>query len=81
VANLRVSTFMELNAATKNIKSDTGGLGKGWVDERTMNPARSGAAYRRLEAQSREQVCKNGRRKLNIFSFLVSHFSPNFLNV
>ncbi|CAL5055082.1 unnamed protein product [Urochloa decumbens] len=45
VANLRVFTFAELRAATRNFKADTvvgeGGFGrvyKGWVDERTMSP-------------------------------------------
>jgi len=47
--NLRVFTFAELRAATRNFKPDTvlgeGGFGrvyKGWVDEKTMNPTRSG---------------------------------------
>ncbi|RLM66505.1 putative serine/threonine-protein kinase NAK isoform X4 [Panicum miliaceum] len=47
--NLRVFTFAELRSATRNFKPDTvlgeGGFGrvyKGWVDEKTMNPTRSG---------------------------------------
>jgi hypothetical protein len=46
--NLRVFTFAELKAATRSFKPDTvlgeGGFGrvyKGWVDERTMGPARN----------------------------------------
>ncbi|CAL5055150.1 unnamed protein product [Urochloa decumbens] len=44
-ASLRVFTFAELRAATRNFKADTvvgeGGFGrvyKGWVDERTLSP-------------------------------------------
>lgn len=47
--NLRVFTFAELKSATRNFKPDTvlgeGGFGKvfkGWVDEKTLNPAKSG---------------------------------------
>lgn len=47
--NLRIFTFAELRAATRNFKPDTllgeGGFGrvyKGWVDEKTMSPVRSG---------------------------------------
>lgn len=46
--NLRIFTFAELRAATRNFRPDTvlgeGGFGrvyKGWVDERTMGPARN----------------------------------------
>ncbi|XP_020113344.1 probable serine/threonine-protein kinase PIX13 [Ananas comosus] len=49
VPNLRIFTFAELKAATRNFKADTvlgeGGFGKvykGWVDERTMNPVKTG---------------------------------------
>lgn len=47
--NLRIYTFAELKSATKNFKPDTvlgeGGFGtvyKGWVDEKTLNPTKSG---------------------------------------
>ncbi|KAL5207030.1 hypothetical protein ABZP36_031465 [Zizania latifolia] len=64
--NLRVFTFAELRAATRNFKADTvlgeGGFGrvhKGWV-ERTMNPARSGAgiavAVKKLDPESLQGV-------------------------
>ena len=51
VPNLRVFTFAELRAATRNFKADSvlgeGGFGrvhKGWVDERTLSPARNDGA-------------------------------------
>jgi hypothetical protein len=65
--NLRIFTFAELKAATRNFKSDTllgeGGFGrvhKGWVDEKTMSPARSGAgmpvAVKKLNPESLQGV-------------------------
>ncbi|XP_044318202.1 probable serine/threonine-protein kinase PIX13 [Triticum aestivum] len=49
VPNLRVFTFIELKAATRNFKPNNllgeGGFGrvyKGWVDQKTMNPMSSG---------------------------------------
>lgn len=46
--NLRVFTFAELRGATRNFKADAvlgeGGFGrvyKGWVEEKTLNPAKS----------------------------------------
>ncbi|KAK3141787.1 hypothetical protein QOZ80_4BG0338330 [Eleusine coracana subsp. coracana] len=61
--NLRIFTFAELRAATRNFKPDTvlgeGGFGrvyKGWVDEKTMTPVRSGAgmvvAVKKLNPES-----------------------------
>ena len=61
--NLRVFTFAELRSATRNFKPDTvlgeGGFGrvyKGWVDEKTMNPTRSGigmvVAVKKLNPES-----------------------------
>jgi hypothetical protein len=61
--NLRIFTFAELRAATRNFRPDTvlgeGGFGrvyKGWVDERTMSPVRSGAgmvvAVKKLNPES-----------------------------
>ncbi|KAM1587649.1 hypothetical protein ACFX1X_027115 [Malus domestica] len=47
--NLRVFTFAEMKAATRNFKSDAvlgeGGFGivfKGWVDEKTLQPSKAG---------------------------------------
>ncbi|XP_078177940.1 receptor-like cytoplasmic kinase 176 [Carex rostrata] len=61
--NLRIFTFTELRSATKNFKPDTvlgeGGFGrvfKGWVDEKTLNPTRSGSglviAVKKLNPES-----------------------------
>ncbi|XP_066345670.1 probable serine/threonine-protein kinase PIX13 isoform X1 [Miscanthus floridulus] len=61
--DLRIFTFAELRAATRNFKPDTvlgeGGFGrvyKGWVDEKTMNPTRSGigmvVAVKKLNPES-----------------------------
>lgn len=61
--NLRTFTFTELRAATKNFKADTvlgeGGFGrvyKGWVDEKTLNPAKPGSgmvvAIKKLNPES-----------------------------
>uniref|UniRef100_A0A0D9W892 non-specific serine/threonine protein kinase n=1 Tax=Leersia perrieri TaxID=77586 RepID=A0A0D9W892_9ORYZ len=63
IPNLRIFTFAELRAATRNFKPDTvlgeGGFGrvyKGWVDEKTMSPARSGTgmviAVKKLNPES-----------------------------
>jgi hypothetical protein len=63
IPNLRIFTFTELRSATKNFKPDTvlgeGGFGrvyKGWVDEKTLNPTRSGAglviAVKKLNPES-----------------------------
>ncbi|KAK8956100.1 putative serine/threonine-protein kinase NAK [Platanthera guangdongensis] len=63
VPNLRVFTFAELKSATKNFKPDTvlgeGGFGKvfkGWVDEKTLNPVKSGlgmvVAVKKLDPES-----------------------------
>ena len=61
--NLRIFTFAELRTATKNFKPETvlgeGGFGtvyKGWVDEKTLNPAKSGlgmvVAVKKLNPES-----------------------------
>lgn len=59
--NLRIFTFGELKAATKNFKSDTvlgeGGFGKvfkGWLDEKTQGKNGSGTviAVKKLNPES-----------------------------
>ncbi|KAJ0963843.1 hypothetical protein J5N97_028965 [Dioscorea zingiberensis] len=61
--NLRIFTFNELRSATKNFKPEMvlgeGGFGtvfKGWVDEKTLNPSRSGigmvVAVKKLNSES-----------------------------
>ncbi|PKA46201.1 putative serine/threonine-protein kinase NAK [Apostasia shenzhenica] len=61
--NLRIYTFAELKSATKSFKPETvlgeGGFGKvfkGWVDEKTLNPAKSGlgmvVAVKKLNPES-----------------------------
>ncbi|KAK3155842.1 hypothetical protein QOZ80_2AG0099400 [Eleusine coracana subsp. coracana] len=61
--NIRTFTFMELRTATKNFRPDSvlgeGGFGrvyKGWVDEKTMNPAKAGTgivvAVKKLNSES-----------------------------
>ncbi|KAK1305307.1 putative serine/threonine-protein kinase NAK [Acorus calamus] len=61
--NLRIFTFSELRGATKNFKPETvlgeGGFGKvfkGWLDEKSSNPSRSGGvtaiAVKKLNSES-----------------------------
>ncbi|XP_072977601.1 probable serine/threonine-protein kinase PIX13 [Typha angustifolia] len=61
--NLRIFTFAELRIATRNFRPDTilgeGGFGKvykGWVDEKTLNPTKSGfgmvVAVKKLNPES-----------------------------
>lgn len=61
--NLRTFSFSELKSATKNFKADAilgeGGFGrvyKGWVEEKTLNPTKSGVgivvAIKKLNAES-----------------------------
>lgn len=63
VPNLRIFTFSELRAATQKFKVDyvlgEGGFGrvyKGWVDETTLNPSKSGVgmivAVKKLNPES-----------------------------
>lgn len=92
--NLRIFTFAELKAATRNFKSDTllgeGGFGrvhKGWVDEKTMSPARSGAgmpvAVKKLNPESLQgvqewQVKRNDTISLSFFFFLFCAMYVSF---
>lgn len=61
--NLKVFSFIELKSATKSFKSDTllgeGGFGKvykGWLDEKTLSPAKAGSgmvvAIKKLNSES-----------------------------
>lgn len=61
--NLKIFTFAELRSATRNFKLDSvlgeGGFGKvykGWVDEKTLAPAKVGAgmivAIKKLNSES-----------------------------
>ncbi|XP_068639222.1 probable serine/threonine-protein kinase PIX13 [Aristolochia californica] len=61
--NLRIFTFSELKSATRNFRPDTvlgeGGFGKvfkGWVEEKTLTPAKSGCgvmvAVKKLNSES-----------------------------
>ncbi|KAK1618763.1 hypothetical protein QYE76_024280 [Lolium multiflorum] len=86
--NLRIFTFAELKAATRNFKSDTllgeGGFGrvhKGWVDEKTMNPARSGAgmpvAVKKLNPESLQGV-QEWQTEVNFLGRLVH---PNLVRL
>lgn len=61
--NLRVFSFADLKSATKSFKSDTllgeGGFGKvykGWLDEKTLSPAKPGfgmvVAIKKLNPES-----------------------------
>lgn len=63
VPNLRIFTFAELRSATRGFKPETvlgeGGFGrvyKGWVEEKTLNPAKSGlgmmVAVKKLNPES-----------------------------
>ncbi|KAL5212553.1 hypothetical protein ABZP36_023400 [Zizania latifolia] len=86
--NLRVFTFAELKAATRNFKADTvvgeGGFGrvyKGWVDERTMIPSRSGAgmavAVKKLDPESLQGV-QEWQSEVNFLGRLVH---PNLVRL
>jgi hypothetical protein len=83
--NLRTFTFLELRTATKNFRPDSvlgeGGFGrvyKGWVDEKTMNPAKSGTgmvvAVKKLNSESlqgyEEWQVKSGPSSPSFFVFL-----------
>lgn len=67
VPNLRVFSFAELRSATRGFRPDSllgeGGFGrvyKGWVEEKTLNPAKSGAsmvvAVKKLNPESLQGI-------------------------
>ncbi|KAJ6740497.1 hypothetical protein OIU79_000587 [Salix purpurea] len=73
--NLKEFTFADLKSTTKNFKSDTllggGGFGKvykGWIDERTYAPSKSGSgmvvAIKKLNPESMQ-----GFQEWQVFSF------------
>ncbi|RRT57557.1 hypothetical protein B296_00014104 [Ensete ventricosum] len=85
VPNLRVFTFAEMKTATRNFKHDKvlgeGGFGivyKGWVDEKTLNPAKSGlgmvVAVKKLNHESVQglEQWQNYNAKLSDFG-LAKH--------
>jgi serine/threonine protein kinase len=78
VPNLRVFTFAELRAATRNFKSDTvigeGGFGrvyKGWVDERTMSPSRNGAGSMPVAVKKLNPESLQGLQEWQVKTLLV----------
>ncbi|KQK00688.1 probable serine/threonine-protein kinase PIX13 isoform X2 [Brachypodium distachyon] len=86
--NLRIFTFAELKAATRNFKADTllgeGGFGrvfKGWVDEKTMSPARSGSgmavAVKKLNPESLQGL-QEWQTEVNFLGRLVH---PNLVRL
>uniref|UniRef100_A0ACD5UUB0 Uncharacterized protein n=1 Tax=Avena sativa TaxID=4498 RepID=A0ACD5UUB0_AVESA len=86
--DLRVFTFAELKSATRNFKPDTmlgeGGFGqvyKGWVDERTMSPVRSGTgmviAVKKLNQESLQGL-QEWQSEIN-FLGRISH--PNLVRL
>ncbi|TVU14882.1 hypothetical protein EJB05_38379 [Eragrostis curvula] len=86
--NLRIFTFGELRAATRNFKPDTvlgeGGFGrvyKGWVDERTMSPVRCGTgmvvAVKKLNPES-VQGMQEWQSEVN---FMGSLSHPNLVRL
>lgn len=86
--NLRTFTFMDLRTATKNFRPDSvlgeGGFGrvyKGWVDEKTMNPAKASTgmvvAVKRLNSESL-QGYKEWQSEINFLGRL-SH--PNLVTL
>lgn len=87
--DLRVFTFAELRAATRNFKPDTvlgeGGFGrvyKGWVDEKTMNPTRSGigmvVAVKKLNPESVQGLEEWQVRLLRIVSYVHAYAAAIF---
>ncbi|XP_054809522.1 probable serine/threonine-protein kinase PIX13 [Prosopis cineraria] len=86
--HLKVFTFGNLKAATKNFKSDSllgeGGFGKvykGWLDERTLSPAKAGSgmmvAIKKLNPESM-QGCQEWQSEVNFLGGL-SH--PNLVKL
>ncbi|OAY65051.1 putative serine/threonine-protein kinase NAK, partial [Ananas comosus] len=88
VPNLRIFTFSELRAATQKFKVDyvlgEGGFGrvyKGWVDETTLNPSKSGVgmivAVKKLNPESMQGL-QEWRSEVNFLGRL-SH--PNLVKL
>ncbi|XP_020581969.1 probable serine/threonine-protein kinase PIX13 [Phalaenopsis equestris] len=87
-ANLKVFTFAELKSATRNFKSSTvlgeGGFGtvyKGWLEEKTLSPAKSGSgmvvAVKKLKSES-AQGLEEWQSEINFLGRL-SH--PNLVKL
>ncbi|KAJ3680439.1 hypothetical protein LUZ60_016717 [Juncus effusus] len=86
--NLRIFTFAELKTATRNFRSDTllgeGGFGKvykGWLDERTLSPRKSGSgmivAVKKLNPESMQGL-QEWQSEVN-FLGRISH--PNLVRL
>ncbi|XP_020575036.1 probable serine/threonine-protein kinase PIX13 [Phalaenopsis equestris] len=86
--NLHIFTFAELRSATKNFRPETllgeGGFGKvfkGWVDEKTLSPAKSGLgmviAVKKLNSESM-QGFEEWQSEVN---FLGRLFHPNLVRL
>ncbi|XP_008781318.2 probable serine/threonine-protein kinase PIX13 [Phoenix dactylifera] len=88
--NLRIFTFAELKRATRNFKPETvigeGGFGrvyKGWVDDKTLNPAKSGmgmvVAVKKMIPESLQGL-EQWQSEVNFLGRL-SHQHPNLVKL
>ena len=79
---MKVFSFVELKAATKSFKSDTllgeGGFGKvykGWLDEKTLSPAKAGSgmvvAIKKLNSESTQGFQEWQVSLISTLSFLL----------